>query len=103
LALYSKKTKNFIFNISSNEILSINKLVKLICKKMNYNFNNLIKTTSDRVGKDKIYFMNSSKAKSILRWQNDTNLSNGIDKTIIWIQKNFEKIKLLKTNYLHKK
>jgi dTDP-glucose 4,6-dehydratase len=103
LALYSKKTKNFIFNISSNEILSIKKLIKLICKKMNYNFNNLIRKTSDRVGKDKIYFMNSSKAKSILRWQNDTNLSNGIDKTIIWMQKNFKKIKLLKTNYMHKK
>lgn len=103
LASCLKKTKNFIFNISSNEILSIKKLVQLICKKMNYNFNNLIRATSDRVGKDKMYFMNSSKAKSVLNWQNETNLSNGIDKIIILMKKNFKKIKLLKTSYTHKK
>ena len=35
-----------IYHISSNEIISIQKLVKLICKKMNYDFNKLVSDTS---------------------------------------------------------
>jgi len=105
-AIYStiklKQTKQFIFNISSNEILTIKKLIEIICKKMNYNFNSLIKITSDRKGKDKMYFMNSNKANTILKWKNKVSLDNGLDKTISFMINNFNKIKLLKDKYIHK-
>jgi dTDP-glucose 4,6-dehydratase len=105
-AIYStiklKQTKQFIFNISSNEILTIKQLIEIICKKMNYNFNSLIKITSDRKGKDKMYFMNSNKANAILKWKNKVSLDNGLDKTISFMINNFNKIKLLKDKYIHK-
>jgi dTDP-glucose 4,6-dehydratase len=69
---------------------------------MNYNFNSLIKITSDRKGKDKMYFMNSNKANAILKWKNKVSLDNGLDKTISFMINNFNKIKLLKDKYIHK-
>ena len=102
LSIKLKQSKKFIFNISSNEILTIKQLIKIICKKMNYNFNSLIKITSDRKGKDKMYFMNSNKANAILKWKNKVSLDNGLDKTISFMINNFNKIKLLKDKYIHK-
>ena len=102
-SMYKSKFLGQIFNISSNEIISVKNLIKLICKKMDYDFNKLIKKTNDRIGKDKKYFMNNRKALKILGWNNKINLNTGIDNTIIWFKKNIKEVKKMNTKYIHKK
>ena len=102
LALKKSKTGK-TYNVSSNEIINIKDLIKLICTKMNYDYSKLIKLHKDRKGKDFKYFMNSNKIKKELNWKNKTNLNNGITKTIEWFLINSKKIKNEKTNYIHKK
>ncbi len=102
-SMYKSKFLGQIFNVSSNEIISVKNLIKLICKKMDYDFNKLIKETNDRIGKDKKYFMNNRKALKILGWNNKINLNTGVDNTIIWFKKNIKEVKKMNTKYIHKK
>lgn len=101
-AINLKKQKQIVINISSKEIITIKDLVKTICKKMNTNYKNIVKISKDRRAKDKKYFMNSKKAKNILKWNNSISLNQGLNNTIKWYVKNFNKIKKFNENYIHK-
>ena len=93
-----------IYHISSNEIISIKNLVRKIYKiNNNKNFNKNIKYSKDRVGKDKIYYLNSLKLKKDLNWIPKINLETGIKKTIDWFKKNEKKFKKKDLEYKHKK
>lgn len=99
----SKSKIGKVYNVTSNETISIINLIKLIARKMNYNFKDLIKITKDRNSKDFKYFMNSNLIKKEMGWKNKINLDKGIDKTITWHIKNFYKLKKQKKIYIHKK
>ena len=91
------------YNVSSNEVFSIAEIVKIICLKMNYNYNYLIKYQKDRPSKDFRYFMNNDKAKKKLGWNNKISFSEGLDRTIKWYYKNLKDFKNIKYDYIHKK
>ena len=58
---------------------------------------------ADRRYKDKIYKLNSNKVRKKLNWKEENSLSEGIDKTIDFIKKNYNYVKKHKTKYIHKK
>ncbi len=91
------------YNISTDEYITIKDLVKLICKKMNKNYNKIIKNTSERMGKDHSYYLNSKKIKKELNFKNKYNISSGIDETIEWVIQNIKSLKKQNRNYIHKK
>ncbi len=101
-AINLRKQTQVVFNISSKEIITIKELVKKICQKMNVNYKNTVKISKDRRAKDKKYLMNSNKAKNILKWNNSTSLNQGLNTTIKWYVKNFNRIKNFNENYIHK-
>ena len=101
-AINLQTQKQMILNVSSKEIITIKELVKKICKKMSTNYKNIVKISKDRRAKDKKYFMNSKKAKNILKWDNKISLDQGLNNTIKWYVKNFNKIKKFNENYIHK-
>tara|TARA_B110000037_G_C17092876_1_gene494755 strand:+ start:740 stop:1729 length:990 start_codon:yes stop_codon:yes gene_type:complete len=105
IALYKilkKKNVGNNYHISTNEFVSIKTLCKLIKKKMN-KANLKFKYTKDRIGKDFAYKLDSSKLRKKLKWKNDFNLIKGLEDTIEWYIKNFENLKKLKSEYVHKK
>ena len=82
----SKKNKE-IYHISSDTIISIKDLVKLICKKMNYNFSDLVTLIPERRGKDKYYVLSNKKLRKQFGWRAKISLDKGIDRCIDWIKK----------------
>ena len=50
-----------IYHVSSNKLISIRDLVKLVCKKMNYDFDKLVSPGPERIGKDKSLFYQTLK------------------------------------------
>jgi len=81
-AINLKKQKQIVINVSSKEIITIKDLVKTICKKMNTNYKNIVKISKDRRAKDKKYFMNSKRAKNILKWKPYFEGINGFKKAL---------------------
>ncbi len=90
------------YHISSSPMISIKDLVELIGEKFNKNINQISKISLDRLGKDKIYSLNSNKLRK-LGWRPKISLDQGLNKVISWIKK--EKNSLIKEKiiYEHKK
>ncbi len=98
-----KGTIGSTYHISTDKLISIKELVRLICKKMNKNFDELVEIKKENTGKDLAYKLSSSKLKRELKWKSKIDLDKGINETIDWILENLKKLKLESTNYLHKK
>ena len=88
--------------ISTNEFISIKKLVNIIQKKLKRK-NLLNLKAKERMGKDYAYKLSSIKLKKEIKWKPRTSLNQGIDETIGWIKQNFKYFKKNKTEYKHKR
>ena len=69
------------YHISTDEFISIKDLVSKICKKLNIKFSELVEETSDRLGKDQAYQLDSEKLKK-LNWDPKISLDQGLDNII---------------------
>ena len=81
----------------------IKKLVKIICNKMNVEFEKSVTLINENFGQDQCYFLNNKKSKKELNWSPKIKLSQGIDTVINWINKDWKVIKNLSHDYNHKK
>ena len=57
----------------------------------------------ERDGKDLKYTLSSNKIRKLYSWSEQTNLTNGIFKTIDWVKKNISYFKKSPLEYTHKK
>jgi dTDP-glucose 4,6-dehydratase len=90
------------YHISTERIISIRDLVKMICKMMSADFDQLCVDTGDRAGKDATYSLDSTKLKTNLAWQDKISLELGIERTIAWMKANIESLKHQQSSYIHK-
>ncbi len=91
------------YHISTNESISIKKLVLFICNLMGKNFDDVVNISDDRLGKDEFYLLDSSKIRKELKWSEKESFKDSIVETIKWIENNFDTIKELPITYEHKK
>ena len=91
-----------VYHVSTDEIISIRELVKMICIKMNYNFHKLIKISPERLGKDKYYSLSNKKIKK-LGWEPKISLRQGTERCIRHIIENIDEFKKSDENYIHRK
>lgn len=92
-----------VYHISTDRILPIKDLVLLICKKLGRKFDDHVRVIEERLGKDTAYWLNSSKLREGLGWNDQISLETGIDETLEWIQGNLLELGQHPTNYIHKK
>jgi dTDP-glucose 4,6-dehydratase len=91
-----------IFHISNEEMITIKKLVKIICEKIGKDYNSVVKITKDRIGKDSSYDLSSKKIRS-LKWEPKITLDQGLDRVVNWMKNNINGFKKSELNYIHKK
>lgn len=90
------------YHISTNELISIRDLVKMICETIDVDFNSLVLSSNERLGKDQSYKLDSTKLRNEFKWSEKTFLKDGIEQTVDWIHSNFDILKNLPHNYIHK-
>ena len=83
--------------------LSIKELVIKICQILNVTFDDSVKISDERLGKDFSYALDSSKIRSEFNWEEKISLDKGIKKTISWVKENFESLNNEPLEYFHKK
>jgi len=89
------------YHFSGGDTMEIRDLVKLICQKMNRNFEASTEVTEDRVDQDPMIDLDCSRAKEELFWQPRVELSDGINEVIQWINENWEEIIKYPFEYVH--
>lgn len=103
VALLEKGRLGETYHISTNELISIRTLVKKICSMMDYDFDNLVIDSDERMGKDFAYSLDSEKIRKELGWSEKISLEEGLLQCIDWAKTNQEIIEKSTLNYEHKK
>ncbi len=91
-----------IYHFASSETTSIRSLVKTIAMKTGTEFSDYVKDTKERIGKDKAYLLDCTKAGKMFGWKPEISLDKGLDSTIEWISDNIETLKNQDFEYHHK-
>lgn len=102
LKLIDKVEAGSEWHISTKEVITIRKLVAIICKEMGANFEDVIEEGEERLGKDQEYLLGSDKIRGAIEWEEKITLKKGIKETIEWVERNFETMDRLEMNYVHK-
>ena len=90
------------YHISTNKVISILDLVKLICEKLNVNFQKHIESVGDRLGKDSAYHLDCKKIHNQLGWEDKISLEQGLDECIAWVNSNLDILSKQPFEYQHK-
>jgi dTDP-glucose 4,6-dehydratase len=90
------------YHISTEDIISVRKLVIKICEIMLVKFSDLVEDSDERLGKDQSYMLDSIKLRKEQKWKNNINLEEGLLSTIKWIDESLETLKNLPHKYIHK-
>ncbi len=81
--------------------ISIRELVREICFLQNKDFEENTIGVSERLGQDKAYTIDSSKARNKFNWSPEICLSEGITEVIKWIEDNWSEIRRSPLEYIH--
>ena len=102
LMLGLEAEKGTTWHLSTEKALSIKELVSEICNITNTNFEEIVKISNERLGKDQTYLLNSNLIREKFGWKDKISLEDGLLNTISWVEKNFDAIKMLSWEYEHK-
>ena len=78
-------------------------MVKKIFNLTSGDFENLVKISNERLGKDQSYLLDSSALRSCFKWKDEISLEEGLSDTVAWIDKHLGKLKNMSWKYNHKK
>ena len=90
------------YHIATKSTIKIRDLVLLICDKMGVEFNDHVDIIGDRLGKDAAYFLDSTKIRESLGWQDVITLEQGIEEVMTWIDDNMAVLVEENDSYIHK-
>lgn len=90
------------YHISTENVITIKSLVQMICKSLSVEFNEIVNYSSERLGKDQSYLLDSKKLRKRFNWKEEYSLEKGINLTLEWIQNNYDFMKTISWEYNHK-
>lgn len=102
LAIMERGRIGEIYHLSPDQGVSVRSVVETICAKMKVPFAKATKEVAERLGQDKAYTIDSSKARKELGWKPKISLNEGIAQTVLWVEKSFDKIASQPLAYTHK-
>jgi dTDP-glucose 4,6-dehydratase len=91
------------YHISTNEMISIFKLVQTIANLLKVDFEELVERGPERPGKDFAYQLSSEKIRNELGWMDKIDLNTGLAHTLDWAKLNLDTLRYLPVNYKHKR
>ena len=91
-----------IYHLSPEGVYSVREVVEMICEKMSVEFGDVVEIVGERPGKDRAYVIDSMKARTEFGWRPRVPMEEGINGVVSWINANWEEIKNLPLDYIHK-
>ena len=103
LKIIKNGTPGESYHISTNELITIYDLFAMVASKLDVKLADLIEAAPERPGKDFAYQLDSQKIRIELGWEDQISLSDGIDRTIKWVQNNLNELEKMPMNYEHRR
>lgn len=102
LAVMERGRKGEIYHLSPDQGVAVRDVVQTICAKMGVDFAKATQQVAERLGQDKAYTIDSTKAREELGWSPRISLSEGIAQTASWVANSFDEIAKQPLVYVHK-
>jgi len=91
-----------IYHLSPDGGIAVKDVVATICKKMGKDFNEVTKKVAERLGQDKAYVIDSTKARNELGWTPRISMEQGINGVVDWIESDWDELQKESLEYVHK-
>lgn len=91
------------YHVSPQETISIRDMVERVFDMTGSNASSSLRYAEDRPGKDDGYFLDSTKIRTNLGWQEEKSLDEGLSEVEFWIRENLEVFKDMEWSYEHKR
>lgn len=102
LQAMEKGRKGEIYHFSPDQGVAVKDVVKTICDKMGVDFQKATTIAPERLGQDKAYTIDSTKARREFGWVPEVSLDEGISRTVAWVDSYFAEIEKEPLHYIHK-
>ncbi len=90
------------WHLSTQKCCSIKKLVEQICAITGAEFDQLVQSSQERLGKDQSYLLESSAMRQVHDWSDEVSLEEGLQETLEWVDKNLATLEKMPWTYQHK-
>lgn len=90
-----------IYHLSPDGGVAVRDVVAAICARMGRPFSEVTKVVEERLGQDKAYVIDSTRARTELGWRPEVSLEQGLDGVVSWVERDWERIKNLPLQYVH--
>lgn len=91
-----------IYHLSPDQGVAVKNVVGKICAYLNLDFSQATAIVAERLGQDKAYVIDSTKARQTLGWKPQITLDQGIEGVARWISDYFDEIQKQPLHYVHK-
>jgi dTDP-glucose 4,6-dehydratase len=91
-----------LYHLSPDHGVEVREVVREICSRMGRDFDEATETADERLGQDKAYVIDSSKARAEFGWRPEIGLEEGIDGVVSWVEAEWDRIQDEPLEYVHK-
>jgi len=102
LAAMKKGKIGGVYHLSPDQGIAVKDVVRIICEKMGKDFSKSAKAVAERLGQDKAYVIDSSKARKEFGWAPKISMEEGLKGVVDWVEGDWEEIKREPLEYVHK-
>ncbi|MBZ0187466.1 MAG: GDP-mannose 4,6-dehydratase [Candidatus Obscuribacterales bacterium] len=90
-----------IYHLSPDNGVSVRAVVEMICTRMGYDFSEFTEDVAERLGQDKAYVIDSTRARKELGWRPKIGIEKGVCNVIDWMEEDWEQIIAQPHEYVH--
>jgi len=101
LAVMENGNEGDIYHLSPKSGVKVRDIVDQICKITGKDFASSTIDIKDRLGQDKSYVIDSTKARESFNWKPEIGITKGISEVVKWINENWSYIKDSELEYKH--
>lgn len=91
-----------IYHLSPDQGVAVREVVERICSRLQIDPRKATRDVEERLGQDKAYTIDSTKARRELGWAPQIDLTTGLAKTIDWVRSELSQIEREPLHYVHK-
>ncbi len=102
LAAMERGRHGELYHLSPDQGIAVKDVVRIICERMNVDFGKAARAAAERLGQDKAYVIDSSKARKEFGWKPELSMEEGLAGVVSWIEKNWAAIEKEPLEYIHK-
>ncbi len=90
-----------IYHLSPDKGIAVRDAVATICKHMGTKFEDAVSIVEERLGQDKAYVIDSSKARREFGWYPVITMEQGLKSTVAWVEQYWDEIQTQPLEYIH--